>query len=198
MDAGSMATQLVLFEYGDLPAKDTRHCEQAAERIRKRQRSIAKDVIAMGQELLDVKERLPHGMFGKWLEFHFGWSERTSRNMMQAAVVFKTANFAELTIDQSALYLLSSESCPEDATELAIERAQKGERITHKLAKQIIAECENSQDECDDEEDDAFDVDAEGDKLRDWLRKTLKRWPQESRHEAIHWIKQIIEKECLL
>lgn len=40
-----------------------------------------------------------------------------------------------------------------------------------------------------------FDGEAAGNRLRDWLRSELDRWPESQRREAAHWIRQIIEKE---
>ncbi len=40
-----------------------------------------------------------------------------------------------------------------------------------------------------------FDGEAAGNRLRDWLRTELDRWPESQRREAAHWIRQIIEKE---
>ena len=40
-----------------------------------------------------------------------------------------------------------------------------------------------------------FDGEAAGNRLRDWLRTELDRWPELQRREAAHWIRQIIEKE---
>lgn len=40
-----------------------------------------------------------------------------------------------------------------------------------------------------------FDLVRAGDRLRDWLRNELDRWPEEHRKEAIHWITQIVTKE---
>jgi len=43
-----------------------------------------------------------------------------------------------------------------------------------------------------------FDGNAAGDRLRDWLRAELDRWPESQRSEAAHWIRQVIEKEFCL
>lgn len=40
-----------------------------------------------------------------------------------------------------------------------------------------------------------FDGESAGNRLRDWLRTELDRWPEPQRREAAHWIRQIIEKE---
>ena len=44
-------------------------------------------------------------------------------------------------------------------------------------------------------EEKPFDGDSAGNRLRDWLRTELDRWPESQRRTAAHWIRQIIEKE---
>jgi hypothetical protein len=43
-----------------------------------------------------------------------------------------------------------------------------------------------------------FDGTAAGDRLRDWLRAELDKWPEEHRREAARWIRHVIEKEFCL
>jgi len=43
-----------------------------------------------------------------------------------------------------------------------------------------------------------FDEVAAGDRLRDWLRAELHKWPKEHRAEAAHWIRQILQKDFQL
>jgi hypothetical protein len=51
-------------------------------------------VIAIGQELIVVKQTLPHGHFLNWLKTEFGWQERSARNFIQVADRFKSARVA--------------------------------------------------------------------------------------------------------
>lgn len=126
------------FDYQNLAPRDVTKCEQAVEKIAGYQRRMAGDIVAIGKELLAVKERLEHGQFGDWLEHYFKWSPATAKRMMQAAETFKTLNLSDLTIDQSALYLLASDKCPDEIREEVIERAENGERITHASVKQAL------------------------------------------------------------
>ena len=43
-----------------------------------------------------------------------------------------------------------------------------------------------------------FDGTEAGGRLRDWLRTELDKWPDSERHEAAHWIRQILSKEYSL
>jgi N6-adenosine-specific RNA methylase IME4 len=129
-----------IFDYGDLPSSAIKRCEVAIQKIDKYQRRMAGDVIAIGGELSEAKKALGHGNFGPWLKHHFGWSQPTASRMMQAAETFgdKLFKMNNLTIDQSALYLLSSKKCDDDTREEMLERAAAGERITHGLVEDAI------------------------------------------------------------
>lgn len=135
----AIAVQRDLFDYGELSAPDVKKCEAAVEKIKKYQRRMAGDIIAIGDELIAVKDRLAHGQFGEWIAHYFGWSHKTCCNLMNAATAFgKIENFSTLTIDTTALYLLSSDKCPDETREEFIERAEKGEHITHAVVKQEL------------------------------------------------------------
>jgi hypothetical protein len=87
-----------------------------------------------------VKEALEHGQFGRWLHAEFGWTERLAQNFMTVAERFgaKSEIISDLQIQPTAAYLLAAPSVPDEARQHAIERAQAGERITTKVAKEIV------------------------------------------------------------
>jgi hypothetical protein len=130
------------FDYSPLELKTAEKVQAAAERIRETVKRTIEDLIGVGRDLLAVKEALPHGQFGPWLRAEFGWTERTARNFMAVAEQFgpKTEMISDLKIEPTAAYLLAAPSAPAEAREVAVERAEAGERITAKVAKQILAE----------------------------------------------------------
>ena len=99
----------------------------------------AQDIIDIGAKLAEVKERLGHGKFRSWITAEFDWSHDTAINFMNVA-----SAFGEMTkissIAPSALYALAAPSTPPAARTEAIERATRGEAITHSTAKAIIEE----------------------------------------------------------
>lgn len=117
----------VVFDYAALPAELVDDLKEAADRVRGRHRRITSDIIETGNDLLAVKERLPHGSFGPWISAEFGWSERTARNYMSAAdfAVGKTETVAILP--PRSLYLLSASSTPEAARAEIVSRLEGGE-----------------------------------------------------------------------
>jgi len=132
--------QLVLFDYAQLDAPTRGFVEQRTEEIRALGKRMAVDIIGIGQRLTEIKARLGHGHFGKWLEYEFGWSATNAWRFMKVAEAFKSSKLEDLTIEASALYLLAAPSTPQEAREEAIEQAEEGEEITHAKAKEIVDE----------------------------------------------------------
>ena len=132
---------VVGFNYDLIEAKVAEQARSSAESIRQKVKKSIEDIIGIGNDLLAVKEALPHGQFVPWLQAEFGWAERTARNFMSVAEQFgKSANFADLPIQPSAAYLLAAPSTPDEARQAALERAEAGEQITTSIAKEILAE----------------------------------------------------------
>ncbi len=129
------------FDYAALDAGTARQVRVTAQRIRQRVRQTLEVLIAIGMDLIAVKQVLPHGCFLSWLRTEFGWAERTARNFMIVAQRFgaKSAIIADLTIDPTAAYLLARPSVPEEAVTVAVRRAEKGERVTVAVAREILS-----------------------------------------------------------
>ena len=141
-ETASPGEQVILepFDYTPLGADVAQQVQTVAARIRQLVKRTLEDLIAVGTDLLAVKAALPHGSFGPWLRAEFGWTERTARNFMTVALRFgpKTEMVSDLRIDPTAAYLLATPSAPEEASEVAVTRAEAGERISVAVAKQIL------------------------------------------------------------
>lgn len=131
------AQQLSLFDYAALDADIQISLRQRAERIRAYTKRY---VLEVGKELVEARNELRHnksGGFEGWVTLEFGWSRRTAYNFISVYESFgNCANFAQLEIADSALYLLAPAS--EVARNDAIERAEAGEKITYNIARDII------------------------------------------------------------
>ncbi len=125
------------FDYDSLDITDVVFVQQQTGAIQLLMKRSAEEIVEIGQRLVEVKKRLGHGRFGAWLEAEFDWTERTARQFMRVSEVFKSEKFSDLKFAPSALYLLAAPSTPESAKEEAITRAEAGEPITHKTAKEI-------------------------------------------------------------
>jgi Protein of unknown function (DUF3102) len=128
------------FDYAVLESKVADQMRSAAKSIREKVKRTIESIIEVGNALLRAKDALPHGQFGPWLASEFGWTDRMARRFMDVAEVFgpKSDIISDLAIVPTAAYLLAAPSTPYEARQIALDRAQSGERITPDLAKEIV------------------------------------------------------------
>jgi hypothetical protein len=157
----------------------------SAEKIRRTVQKTIGDIIEVGQELLAVKEAVGHGHFGAWLRAEFGWTERTAQNFMSVAERFGSNPklISDLTIQPTAAYLLAAPSVPDEARQVAIEKAEAGEAITTAVAKEIVAEAKKKKRP---KRRKAVPADKLGVRLIKMLRRYQERWPGELSELARH------------
>ncbi len=129
---------LALFDYETLDLDTRSFVQTKTTEIRILVKQTAQGIIEIGQRLIEVKERLPHGEFLPWIRDEFGWSRETAHRFIHVA-----ENFPQIAhcvqFQMRALYLLASPSTPESARDEALTLAESGERITHQAAQEIIA-----------------------------------------------------------
>jgi hypothetical protein len=124
---------------------DTEHfLAEKAERIRTRVRRVAQDIVEIGKDLSEARERCQHGEWLPWLKREFGWSEAAAYNYIavyeRLGPKLPTGGTLEpLRIDASALYLLAQQSTPEAVRDQAIERAQTGEHMTRETVREMVS-----------------------------------------------------------
>jgi hypothetical protein len=111
--------------------------QQKTGEIKERMKRTAQDIVEIGQRLIEVKERLGHGRFGKWLKAEFGWGTTTAWKFMRVGEQFKFSHCENIA--PSALYLLAAPSTPDEVRREALERAYQGESITHAKVKKLVA-----------------------------------------------------------
>ncbi len=189
------------FDYTDLADDDARALESHAEVIGQVSEQVrrvgAEGVIAIGKELAAAQKRLAgkgrDGVFRRWVEMRCGFTSRTAYNAIAACNTFggkKCENVSHF--DTSALYLLSADSCPESATKEAIRLAKKGEKITHKRAKELKVK-HSPQEEIDD----VFEFAEEADWVFKTIRNRTERWPEDHRPALSQILKQLSEEALL-
>lgn len=109
--------QLTLFDYASLDTETSAFVQEKAQNIHARLKRTAEDIIAIGQDLIEVKERLEHGQFKPWLQSEFEMSYPTAVNFMRVADRFgKNINF--IHFPASVLYELAAPSMPETVVEM--------------------------------------------------------------------------------
>ena len=118
--------------------------QRRTSEIKSLMRRTASDTIEIGQKLIEVKEELEHGEFGKWLKAEFSWGLTTAWKLMKVAETFKSSHCEDLDITPSALYILTGTSIPGEARNEALERARAGETITFTKADALISKYKQS------------------------------------------------------
>lgn len=127
---GRSMGEVSLFDYAGLSVADQVAVQSAAVRIRDRMKRTVEDIIAIGQDLIAVKDKLPHGAFLPWIEAEFGMSENAARNFMRVATVYagKSAMIADFS--PTVLYELAAPSTPEPVRRAVEALAGAGESVS--------------------------------------------------------------------
>lgn len=131
--------QLSLFDYGKLPAAERAFIQRRAGEIRVLVRNSAENVVKVGQKLTEVRDKIGI-QFDAWVETEFNISRRSAYNFISVYRRFRNEDLSQLQISVSALYLLSARSTPPETRQELLDRAQKGEPISHATAKKAKAE----------------------------------------------------------
>lgn len=124
------------FDYSSLDAETLHFVRQQTIEIRALMKRTARDIIAIGQKLIEVKQHLGYGQYRKWIETEFTWGKSTANSFENVARQF--ANVQNLDIfAPSALYELAAPSTPVSAREEVIARAKAGEKSVTNLLKKL-------------------------------------------------------------
>jgi hypothetical protein len=114
---------------------------QHAESIRAAGRRTIEDVVDVGRRLTEARRLCGHGSWLSWLDTEFGWKETTARSFIQLFEMSKSsANFANLDLPISSLYLLARPSTPDAVRQEVIGRAASGEEFSHAQVREAVAE----------------------------------------------------------
>jgi len=110
--------QSSLFDYGLLDDETRTFVQEKTQSIHTRLKRTAEDIIAIGHDLIEVKERLGHGQFIPWLQSEFGMSRQTAHDFIRVAERFgdKCRKFLHLPV--SVLYELAAPSTPDEVVEM--------------------------------------------------------------------------------
>ena len=127
------------FDYALVPAADRAWLAEQTAAVHGMCRQTVAGLLRTGAVLAGVRSRLPKRQFKAWLAAKTPFSRPTAYRLMQAAGAFPVSQIE--TWDASALYLLAQPACPPEARALALQHAEDGTRVTHSLAREIVAAC---------------------------------------------------------
>ena len=110
------------YDYSGLSTEVSIKAQVAAERVKIRINRTVEDIIEIGRNLIEVKESLPHGEFGKWIELEFGMSQPLAYNFIQTYKRFGNGNYNNYKFQPTVLYALAAPSTPDTIIEKAQEK----------------------------------------------------------------------------
>jgi hypothetical protein len=136
-----------LFDYQLLDQETATFVQIKTEQIREKHRLVLNSIIEIGEKMIEVKNRLPHGQFGAWLKNELKLSGQTAKNYMDAAKSHEWDALSPESQDNiavSGLYYLSSSNISAEVRQEVVERANNGEKITKKKAQEIAKKAQHS------------------------------------------------------
>lgn len=134
------------FDYTALEESKRVHVQVKTEAIKGRMKRAAEDIIAIGQDLIEVKEELGHGLFQRWLKAEFDLSESAATKFMQVATRFgdeiKSVKITGFPL--TVLYTLAAPSTPEEIVERVLSGEIPADAKAIKEAKEAQHEAEEA------------------------------------------------------
>lgn len=176
------------FDYGALPTDIGAEAKAAAGEIRE---LLNRTIFEVGAALARIKDRLPHGQFGRWLAAEFGLTERSAQNYMNAAALVAKSETVSV-LQPKTVYLLASPSTPEPTRQEIIERFDAGEPIPDRTVKEMIGQAKDRQKQ---EQRLAEDAAHEA-KLSPRTRRSRAQRKAEEERENQEWERKRAEEEA--
>jgi hypothetical protein len=115
--------------------------QDAAQRIKVLRRAATEHAVEIGRELLRVKERLPHGVFVKWVEKACEFKIRTAQDLMKLARGADSDANAKLValMVPSTLRVYLAKTTPPAVRTTILQRLENGERVSRsELHSQVV------------------------------------------------------------
>lgn len=111
------------FDYSALDNEIATEARQVADRLRNRIRTFTYET---GKDLIAMKEKMPHGAFGPWIEAEFQMGERTAQNYMNAARLVEGKSEKIALLPPSAVYALAAPSTPPEVVQEVLSEIERG------------------------------------------------------------------------
>ena len=159
--------EVVGFDYSTLPAEDAAVARDAVVRIRLRTTGMIQHIIEVGQDLIDVKKRIGHGKFLKWMDAEFKMTERTAQRFMAVAEKFGAKYDIVSDLSPSVLYELAAPSTPDETIDEIVGQARAGNRVTVAEVKKLKKDIKAAREEAREHKARVQDLNSELHKMQD-------------------------------
>jgi hypothetical protein len=114
---------------------------ESAQRIKALRRAATEHAIEIGQELLRVKQSLPHGAFVKWVERACDFKIRTAQNLMKLASETGPDRQLVALMVPSTLRVYLARTTPPAVRNTILRRLENGGRISrNELCSEVLHE----------------------------------------------------------
>lgn len=106
--------------------------QDVAQKIKALRRAATEHAVEIGRELLGVKEKLPHGVFVKWVEKACEFKIRTAQDLMKLAREADSDTNTKLValMVPSTLRVYLSKTIPPVVRNSILKRLENGERVS--------------------------------------------------------------------
>jgi hypothetical protein len=104
--------------------------QEAAQRIKLLRRAATEHAVEIGRELLRVKEKLPHGVFVKWVERSCEFKIRAAQDLMKLARDAESNAKLIALMVPSTLRVYLSKTTPPEVRSNILKRLENGEHVS--------------------------------------------------------------------
>lgn len=175
------------FDYESLAPEARARVEASAAKIKELNRSMGSAAVAMGVELIAVRQELGKRLFSVFIVAELNFSQATCSNLMSIGRRFADLDCLE-QFDHSALYEIARPRVPPAAVEETIQLARAGERVSKAKALTVIEKHEMAA-ETDPAPKPRRD---EVGRLKSMVRVAIGRWPASEREILARQLLQIV------
>ena len=112
--------------FGRLSPEQVKALDEVAAKIRAHTKATTKAMIDIGGELMEVKRKLPHGVFTKWVTVDCGFTMRSAQNYMRAAEFAQGKSETVALLAPAALYRLSTKNAPREIVAEVLDSLEAG------------------------------------------------------------------------
>ena len=111
--------------------------EQRAEKIRRLQANVQREIIEIGNELIAAKNEIGHGNWTQWLKTEFQWTPRTAQNFMAIAERFGKNEIDFVFKPTTLIQMLALPVGSED--EFIAQQAESGKPVNKMSTREVKA-----------------------------------------------------------
>jgi hypothetical protein len=128
------------FDYHTMSPTSAEALRKQAARIREQVQITARAIVAIGKDLLAVKQSLGHGRFSQWVEAECGFSMRSADNYIRAATFAEGKMETVSILPPATIYRLASKKAAPEVVEVVISRAESGTVTDDSAVKAMLTE----------------------------------------------------------